>query len=119
MSRKRMVLNIDVYPLLGKIETRGSPRVKGWKALIIQQLKDKIKEKASQCSLKLDFHISEDRIYRIDIDNLAQPVLNAIEKAGIYYSDSLIYNIVITKIPVLTVREHLLEKLHIELWEWE
>jgi len=114
-----MVLNIDIYPLLGKIETRGSPRVEGWKAMVVQQLKDKIKEKTSQCSLKLDFYVSESRIYKVDIDNLAQPVLNAIEKAGVYHNDSGVYNIEITKIPILTVREHLLEKLHVELWEWK
>ncbi len=115
MSRKRMFLNIDIYPLLGKIETRGSSKVEGWKAQVVHQLKDKIKEKASQCSLKLDFYISENRIYKVDIDNLAQPVLNAIEKARAYYNDSGVYNIEITKTP----RENFPEKLHIELWEWK
>jgi len=74
-------------------------------------------KQASECSLKLDFYVSESRIYKVDIDNLARPVLNAIEKTGVYYNDSEVYNIEVTKIPVPTVREHLLEKLHVELWE--
>ncbi|KPV64105.1 MAG: Endodeoxyribonuclease RusA [Candidatus Bathyarchaeota archaeon BA2] len=116
MPPKRMVLTTDVYPLLGKIETAGGPLIERWKAEVVQQLKSEIKEKVYQCSLKLDFYISKDLIWKVDIDNLAEPVLNAVKEAGAYYDDSLVCNVEITKIPVLG---HLMEKLHIELWEWE
>ena len=79
-------------------------------------VKDKIKEKVSQCSSKLDFNISEDRIWKIDIDNLTKPVLDAMKEARAYYDDTDVYNAEITKI---AVDQPMLEKVHIELWEWE
>ena len=118
MRRKRKVLNTDVYPMssLGyNVETAGSPTVRLWQTMIIRVVKDKIKERISKCSLKLDFYISEQRIWKLDIDNLTKPVLDALKETGIYYDDTDVYNAEITKNPVDQLS---FERLHIELWEW-
>ena len=114
MPRKRRVLNTTVYPLY-KIETAKSVGVERWKAQVTRITKV-IKEKLSRCSLKLDFFISEERFSKVDVDNLAKPILDALEKAGAYDDDTLVIHLEVTKVAVF---EPLLEKVHIELFEWE
>ena len=50
-------------------------------------------------AVKIEFWIDSSRISgnRLDVDNLAKPVLDALKNAGLVYDDSLVYDVHVIK----------------------
>jgi len=69
----------------------------------------------SKVAVNLEVFIAKKRINgnRLDCDNLAKPVLDAMKKAGIIHDDSLVYDLHVTKHAT-----NFLEHLEITVSEW-
>jgi Holliday junction resolvase RusA-like endonuclease len=101
--------------VVGRVSVWANPPYESqWKNKIVEKVKPLVKAPARECSLKLEFYIPRERLRTgNDVDNLAKPVMDALKAAHVILDDPYVFNLEVTKFPVVDV-----EKMHIELWEW-
>lgn len=112
MLRGKKIIDIIV---VGRVSVWANPPYEvPWKNKIIEAVKPIAESPTKNCSIRLKFYISEERLtVGNDVDNLAKPVLDALKAAGAIVDDPSVFNLDVTKVPATDE-----EKVHIELWKW-
>ena len=112
MLRGQKIINIVV---VGRVSVWANPPYEApWKTKIIEAVKPIAESPTKNCSVRLQFYISEERLTAgNDVDNLAKLVLDALKAARAIVDDPFVFNLDVTKFPATDE-----EKVQIELWKW-